>query len=84
MLCFKLYSFKDPTVSSTAAASVRQIVSAAFDRVVIEDSEERGTYTFKRLTTLKMSQNSTFLANGYCQKLVEEVGEKRTSFYTTA
>lgn len=42
MLCFKLYFFKDPTVSITAAASVRQIVSAAFDRVVYEDSLNEG------------------------------------------
>ena len=43
MLCFKLYFFKDPTVSSTAAASVRQIVSAVFERVVYEDTTDAGT-----------------------------------------
>ena len=42
VMSFKLYFTKDPTVSSTAAATVRQMVSVLFDRVVTEDSKDKG------------------------------------------
>ncbi|KAK3700698.1 hypothetical protein QZH41_015645 [Actinostola sp. cb2023] len=40
-LCFRLYFVKDSTVSATAAATVRQMVSVVFDRVVTEDSNPK-------------------------------------------
>lgn len=45
VLCFKLYFFKDATISSTAAASVRQIASAVFERVVYEDTTDEEAKT---------------------------------------
>lgn len=41
-LCFRLYFVKDSTISGTAAATVRQMVSVVFDRVVTEDSNPKG------------------------------------------
>ena len=45
-MCFRLYFVKDTTVSATAAATVRQMVSVLFDRVVTEDTKPIGTYSF--------------------------------------
>ena len=42
MLCFKLYFIKDATICTTAAATVRQMVSVIFERVLIEDSQGLG------------------------------------------
>ncbi|KAJ7331268.1 Endocytosis and vacuole integrity protein [Desmophyllum pertusum] len=39
VLCFKLYFIKDATICTTAAATVRQMVSVIFERVVTEDSQ---------------------------------------------
>lgn len=39
VLCFKLYFIKDATICTTAAATVRQMVSVIFERVVTEDSK---------------------------------------------
>lgn len=36
-LCFRMHFVKDSNTTSTAAATVRQLVSAIFDRVVVED-----------------------------------------------
>jgi len=41
-LCFKLYFIKDATICTTAAATVRQMVSVIFERVVTEDSQGLG------------------------------------------
>lgn len=43
-MCFRLYFVKDTTVSATAAATVRQMVSVLFDRVVTEDTKPLGMY----------------------------------------
>ena len=37
VLCFRLHFTKDSTTINTAAATVRQLVSVVFDRVVAED-----------------------------------------------
>ena len=42
VLCFKLYFVKDATICTTAAATVRQMVSVIFERVVTEDSQGLG------------------------------------------
>ena len=42
MLCFKLYAIKDATICTTAAATVRQMVSVIFERVLTEDSQGLG------------------------------------------
>jgi len=39
VLCFRLHFTKDSTTTNTAAATIRQIVSVVFERVVTEDSE---------------------------------------------
>ena len=38
MLCFRLHFTKDATIGNTAGATVRQLVSLVFERVVIEDA----------------------------------------------
>lgn len=38
MLCFRLHFAKDTTIGNTAGATVRQLVSLVFERVVIEDA----------------------------------------------
>jgi hypothetical protein len=38
VLCFRLHFAKDTTVGNTAGATVRQLVSLVFERVVIEDA----------------------------------------------
>lgn len=47
MLCFRLHFAKDTTIGNTAGATVRQLVSLVFERVVIEDasSNEEPTCT---------------------------------------
>ena len=42
VLCFKLYFIKDATICTTAAATVRQMVSVIFERVVTEDNQGLG------------------------------------------
>jgi len=37
VLCFRLYFTKDSTTINTAAATVRQLVSVVFERVIVED-----------------------------------------------
>ena len=44
VLCFKLYFIKDATICTTAAATVRQMVSVIFERVVTEDSKGLGKF----------------------------------------
>ncbi|PFX29349.1 Protein MON2-like [Stylophora pistillata] len=39
VLCFKLYFIKDATICTTAAATVRQMVSVIFERVITEDKQ---------------------------------------------
>jgi len=38
VLCFRLHFAKDSTTTNTAAATIRQIVSVVFERVVTEDN----------------------------------------------
>lgn len=38
VLCFRLHFAKDTTIGNTAGATVRQLVSLVFERVVIEDA----------------------------------------------
>jgi len=38
VLCFRLHFAKDATIGNTAGATVRQLVSLVFERVVIEDA----------------------------------------------
>lgn len=39
VLCFRLHFTKDATVVNTASATVRQLVSVVFERVVAEDAK---------------------------------------------
>ena len=52
VLCFKLYFTKDATICTTAAATVRQMVSVIFERVVTEDSQGLGKMAVDLCTLL--------------------------------
>lgn len=43
MLCFRLHFTKDSTTINTAGATVRQLVSLVFERVVAEDDAASAT-----------------------------------------
>jgi hypothetical protein len=38
VLCFRMHFAKDITTTNTAAATVRQLVSVVFERVITEDT----------------------------------------------
>lgn len=38
VLCFRLHFAKDSTTTNTAAATIRQLVSVIFERVISEDA----------------------------------------------
>lgn len=42
MLCFRLHFTKDSTTINTAGATVRQLVSLVFERVIAEDTQNSG------------------------------------------
>ena len=42
VLCFRMHFAKDATTTNTAAATIRQLVSVVFERVVAEDSFASG------------------------------------------
>lgn len=45
MLCFRLHFTKDNITNNTAAATVRQVVTVVFERVVAEDERYKGGHT---------------------------------------
>lgn len=42
VLCFRLHFTKDNITNNTAAATVRQVVTVVFERMVAEDERHRG------------------------------------------
>lgn len=42
MLCFRLHFTKDNITNNTAAATVRQVVTVVFERMVAEDDKYKG------------------------------------------
>lgn len=42
MLCFRLHFTKDNITNNTAAATVRQVVTVVFERMVAEDERFKG------------------------------------------
>lgn len=52
MLCFRLHFTKDNITNNTAAATVRQVVTVVFERMVAEDER------FKGQRTLVLSQRN--------------------------
>lgn len=42
VLCFRLHFTKDNITNNTAAATVRQVVTVVFERVVAEDERYKG------------------------------------------
>lgn len=46
VLCFRLHFTKDNITNNTAAATVRQVVTVVFERVVAEDERYKGRHTF--------------------------------------
>jgi hypothetical protein len=60
VLCFRLHFTKDSTTINTAGATVRQLVSLVFERVVAEDEYFKTKETVKRevnLEELKIPSN---------------------------
>ena len=58
MLCFRLHFAKDSTTINTAGATVRQLISLVFERVVSEDKQYKdGTKRIANLEELKTSSN---------------------------
>lgn len=51
VLCFRLHFTKDNITNNTAAATVRQVVTVVFERMVAEDQRCKG----QGATTLKTS-----------------------------
>lgn len=45
VLCFRLHFTKDNITNNTAAATVRQVVTVVFERMVAEDERHRGKVT---------------------------------------
>lgn len=43
VLCFRLHFTKDNITNNTAAATVRQVVTVVFERMVAEDERFKGT-----------------------------------------
>lgn len=58
MLCFRLHFTKDNITNNTAAATVRQVVTVVFERMVAEDERFKGQ--LMRTETLEMT---TFVAS---------------------
>lgn len=46
MLCFRLHFTKDNITNNTAAATVRQVVTVVFERMVAEDERFKGQRGF--------------------------------------
>ena len=59
MLCFRLHFTKDSTTINTAGATVRQLVSLVFERVVAEDEQfsDQQVQEESNLEELKMPTN---------------------------
>lgn len=64
MLCFRLHFAKDATIGNTAGATVRQLISLVFERVVIEDAHSneevasKSNNTFSDGSELNKQQDS--------------------------
>ncbi|KAJ2388627.1 Endocytosis and vacuole integrity protein [Coemansia sp. RSA 2611] len=70
-LCLALQKSRDPVVSNTAAAILRQVVVAVFDRVVAEDQEhsdddDEGADTRERDLTRKYAKDAFFVLQDLC------------------
>jgi hypothetical protein len=60
VLCFRLHFAKDSTTINTAGATVRQLISLVFERVLAEDKQFAGKDAEKRVSNLeelKVSSN---------------------------
>lgn len=59
VLCFRLYFGKDPIVMNTAEATVKQLVSLVFERVILEDEQNpSNTNGQANLEELKVPSNT--------------------------
>ena len=53
VLCFRLHFTKDSTIINTAGATVRQLVSLVFERVVAEDAENSSSQQVSEESSLE-------------------------------
>ncbi|KAJ2042851.1 Endocytosis and vacuole integrity protein, partial [Coemansia sp. S16] len=65
-LCLALQRSRDPVVSNTAAAILRQVVVAVFDRVVAEDQELGLSGTGEQDLTRKSAKDAYFVLQDLC------------------
>lgn len=49
VLCFRLHFTKDNITNNTAAATVRQVVTVVFERMVAEDERFKGEWVAEEL-----------------------------------
>lgn len=59
VLCFRLHFAKDTTIGNTAGATVRQLVSLVFERVVIEDCNMEDDSSNEEVSP-KLEQENSF------------------------
>jgi len=57
VLCFRLHFTKDSTTTNTAAATIRQIVSVVFERVVLEDGRPAAGWWLEHLSSVDYNSN---------------------------
>ncbi|XP_015608910.1 protein MON2 homolog isoform X3 [Cephus cinctus] len=68
VLCFRLHFTKDSTTINTAGATVRQLVSLVFERVVVEDEQnpDQAEFNEVNLEELKIPMNQAPKGLGPC------------------
>lgn len=71
VLCFRLHFTKDSTTINTAGATVRQLVSLVFERVVVEECESGGDSDRSRSGDLAVNLEELKLATGVAPKALK-------------
>lgn len=56
VLCFRLHFTKDSTTVNTAGATVRQLVSLVFERVIAEDKQYTTTHESSKYNSVDLEQ----------------------------
>lgn len=59
VLCFRLHFTKDNITNNTAAATVRQVVTVVFERMVAEDERFKGQRHKNDKTDVKLDYESS-------------------------
>lgn len=66
-MCFRLHFAKDATIGNTAGATVRQLVSLVFERVVIEDASSNDDSTSASKDFIKLPDSPQSSLNPLAQ-----------------